>query len=164
MSDQLDLAIRRAHWTPKQSQVPAITRGELDELTSRLRKCEDRLALVEGQQSQSEAPIPMMPGLAGQATVRRIVDLVCKTYDVTPGQLLGPQRHRFFTWPRHIAVFLCSELTAQSLPAIGRHFHRDHTTILHSRDLVRQRGERDAEFYREVRALEEKLKVKNEMV
>jgi len=36
-------------------------------------------------------------------------------------------------WPRQAAMYLCKELTTQSLPAIGRAFaDRDHTTVLHA--------------------------------
>jgi len=36
-------------------------------------------------------------------------------------------------WPRQAAMYLCKELTTQSLPAIGRAFGgRDHTTVLHA--------------------------------
>ena len=36
-------------------------------------------------------------------------------------------------WPRQIGMYLAKQLTARSLPEIGRRFgNRDHTTVLHA--------------------------------
>jgi chromosomal replication initiator protein len=36
-------------------------------------------------------------------------------------------------WPRQIGMWLAKQLTARSLPEIGRRFgNRDHTTVLHA--------------------------------
>lgn len=47
--------------------------------------------------------------------------------------LSSPSRRRDVVYARQIAMYLCRELTARSLPAIGREFGgRDHTTVLHA--------------------------------
>ena len=43
-------------------------------------------------------------------------------------------------------MFLCTDLTDMSLPEIGREFNRDHTTVLHARDLVKEKLEQDPFF------------------
>ena len=36
-------------------------------------------------------------------------------------------------WPRQIGMYLSKQMTARSLPEIGRRFgNRDHTTVLHA--------------------------------
>ena len=39
---------------------------------------------------------------------------------------------RTFARPRQVAMYLCKQMTARSLPEIGRRFGgRDHTTVMH---------------------------------
>ena len=41
-------------------------------------------------------------------------------------------RARAVARPRQIAMYLAREMTGHSLPRIGSHFCRDHTTVLHA--------------------------------
>lgn len=61
-----------------------------------------------------------------------ILDEVCKFYGETRIALISHRKCEPLVTRRQIAMFLCREMTTQSLPQIGRHFcDRDHTTILH---------------------------------
>ena len=53
-------------------------------------------------------------------------------------------------WPRQIAMFLTTEMTDLSLPEIGREFNRDHSTVVHARDLVHEKINQDPFFAAEV--------------
>ena len=64
--------------------------------------------------------------------IRDVERAVCLRFKLTPERLKGPERQRKIMRPRHIAMFLARELTPASLPQIGRHFERDHTTVLHA--------------------------------
>ena len=62
-----------------------------------------------------------------------ITAAACHHFDLTPAELVSSSRVPRIAWPRQIAMYLARELTASSLPAIGRHFGgRDHTTVLHA--------------------------------
>jgi chromosomal replication initiator protein len=66
-------------------------------------------------------------------TVAEIQAATCAHFGLTPEELLSSGRTARLAWPRQVAMYLSRELTAESLPAIGRHFGgRDHTTILHA--------------------------------
>jgi chromosomal replication initiator protein len=66
-------------------------------------------------------------------TIEEIQAAACEHFGVSPAELLSSARTRRIAWPRQIAMYLARELTAESLPAIGRHFGgRDHTTVLHA--------------------------------
>lgn len=68
-------------------------------------------------------------------TVAAIRTLVCREYQITHAQMNSPQRGNKLVRPRHIAMYLATRLTVNSLPTLGRIFGgRDHTTILHARD------------------------------
>ena len=57
----------------------------------------------------------------------------CAHFSLTLEDLLSRSRAERVLWPRQAAMYLCKELTTQSLPAIGRAFaDRDHTTVLHA--------------------------------
>ncbi len=65
--------------------------------------------------------------------VEDILRVVSRHYGVSRGDLLSQRRHRSVVWPRQIGMYLAKQLTARSLPEIGRRFGgRDHTTVLHA--------------------------------
>lgn len=65
--------------------------------------------------------------------VEDIVKVVSRHYGVSRNDILSQRRHRSVVWPRQIGMYLAKQLTARSLPEIGRRFgNRDHTTVLHA--------------------------------
>lgn len=67
-------------------------------------------------------------------TVTRIVTEVLKDFPgVTWEDILSPRRSRGLIQPRHACMrAVCAQRPDLSYPAIGRIFHRDHTTVLHA--------------------------------
>ncbi len=62
-----------------------------------------------------------------------IQQVVANHYNLKVSDLKGKKRTKAIAFPRHIAMYLCRELTDQSLPKIGEEFGgRDHTTVLHA--------------------------------
>jgi hypothetical protein len=52
-------------------------------------------------------------------------------------EMLSRRRARPVSWPRQVAMLLCVELRPDmSLPEIGNAFKKDHTTVMHARDVV----------------------------
>ena len=63
----------------------------------------------------------------------KIKNVVCKKYNIKLTDLESSKRKREFTHPRQVAMYLCREMTDNSLPQIGKHFGgKDHTTVLHA--------------------------------
>ncbi|MCX7599523.1 MAG: chromosomal replication initiator protein DnaA [Armatimonadetes bacterium] len=70
-------------------------------------------------------------------SVREIVEAVGHRLGVDPDDILGPKRQKELAWARQVAIYLCRELTDNSLAAIGQFFGgRDHSTVLHSYNKV----------------------------
>ena len=70
---------------------------------------------------------------SGSLTIAEIKDATCQRYGLTPEELISKSRSPRLAWPRQLAMYLARELTAESLPAIGRQFGgRDHTTVMHA--------------------------------
>ena len=65
--------------------------------------------------------------------IEDILKVVSRHFGVSRGDILSQRRHRSVVWPRQIGMYLAKQLTARSLPEIGRRFgNRDHTTVLHA--------------------------------
>lgn len=65
--------------------------------------------------------------------IEDILKVVSRHFGVSRSDILSPRRHRSVVWPRQIGMYLAKQLTARSLPEIGRRFgDRDHTTVLHA--------------------------------
>ena len=66
-----------------------------------------------------------------------IVDEVADYYSVPAKDIKGSSRSAKIAEARQVSIYLCRELTKQSLPAIGDFFNKKHTTILYSYDKVK---------------------------
>lgn len=58
---------------------------------------------------------------------------VCKHWGIKISEIESKNRKREYTYPRQVAMYLCSEMTNLSTKQIGKYFGgRDHTTVLHA--------------------------------
>ena len=65
-------------------------------------------------------------------TVEEIQERTCEAFGVTLADLRSSSRTASVAWARQVAMYLSRELTDATLPAIGRAFGRNHTTVLHA--------------------------------
>ncbi len=66
-------------------------------------------------------------------TLDLIENHVSTYYNIAVADLVGKSRSRPLVQARQVAIYLCREMTDETLVNIGRHFGgRDHTTVLHS--------------------------------
>ncbi len=66
-------------------------------------------------------------------TIEYIQKLVSDLFNIPLPLLTGESRRKEVALARHIAIYVCKQLTASSLKTIGLHFGgRDHSTIIHS--------------------------------
>ena len=67
-------------------------------------------------------------------TIETIKRSVCKYYNIAIKDIESSRKTRDLAYPRQVAMYLCREMTNNSLPKIGESFGgRDHTTVLHGR-------------------------------
>jgi chromosomal replication initiation ATPase DnaA len=64
-----------------------------------------------------------------QPSIDTIIRMVAPTFGVTRLDILSHRRDQTSTLARHTAMWLARRLTKHSLPTLGRHFDRDHTTV-----------------------------------
>ncbi|MGV8840475.1 MAG: helix-turn-helix domain-containing protein [Bauldia sp.] len=72
------------------------------------------------------------PKRRGPGACHRIIAEVAAKHDIPTHDILSDQRARALIPARHEAIWRCVMETPLSLPAIGRVFNRDHTSIGHA--------------------------------
>ncbi|GGG79301.1 chromosomal replication initiator protein DnaA [Salipiger pallidus] len=83
---------------------------------------------------------------------------VAEHYHIRLSDLIGPKRVRNFARPRQVAMYLCKQLTARSLPEIGRRFGgRDHTTVMHGVKRIEELRSQDSQIADDVELLRRSL-------
>jgi chromosomal replication initiator protein len=88
-----------------------------------------------------------------------IISATSSSFGVSTEDLVGPSRRQPLARARQVAMYLCRELTDLSLPKIGREFGgRDHTTVLHALDKVKQVMQSDKRIFDQVTALSQSLR------
>ncbi len=81
--------------------------------------------------------------------VEHIQEVVAQHFGLSVDALRGKTRKREIALPRMMAMALATDLTNNSLKRIGQLFGgRDHSTVIHARDTIRELQEKDA-FVRE---------------
>lgn len=79
--------------------------------------------------------------------VREIQQLVAAEYRLPVRVMTSRRTDSEVLWPRFVAIYLASELTANSLAEIGRRFGgRDHSTVRNAVQRVAARRRLDREF------------------
>src|SRR6187551_2313188 len=95
-----------------------------------------------------------------EITIDAIQKMVCEYYDVPYDKLLQKTRKREIVQARQITVFLSKAFTKNSLKTIGEHFGgRDHTTVIHSCQTVKDLMDTDNLFKESVIELQQKVQL-----
>ncbi|MBQ7351337.1 MAG: chromosomal replication initiator protein DnaA [Clostridia bacterium] len=69
-------------------------------------------------------------------TADRIIDCVCKYFNVKKEDLLGKKKNKEIVEPRQICMYTICNLLDMPLLDIGKIFGKDHTTVIHARDKI----------------------------
>lgn len=98
----------------------------------------------------------------GNMSTDTITRVVAENFHLTPNDLKGKKRSAGIVKPRHIAIYLCRELTEYSLTEIGQAFgDRDHATILHSHRMIEETSRSDSNLYSTLERLKRIIKEYN---
>ena len=90
-------------------------------------------------------------------TIEGIQRMVAEYYDIRLGDMTSKQRPQNIAFPRQVAMYLCREMTEQSLPAIGNAFGRNHATVLHAHRSVGSKMKGDAGLRQTILSLQQRL-------
>ena len=93
----------------------------------------EKATMVEAMEALKDIEISQSQNL----TIDKIMDVICKYYNVKKIDLIGKKKNKEIVDPRQICIYLITELMDTPLIAIGNAFGgRDHTTIIHARDKI----------------------------
>ncbi len=93
-----------------------------------------------------------------KATIEEIQKRVAEHYNIKISEMHSARRSRAIARPRQVAMYLAKQLTARSLPDIGRKFGgRDHTTVMHAIKKVEELRQLDSGFAEDVDLLRRML-------
>ena len=91
-------------------------------------------------------------------SVAAIKKIVGKHFSVKIEDFSSKKKNQTIAWPRQIAMYLTNTMTDLSLPEIGREFNRDHSTVIHARDLVKEKINTDPFFTAEMNQIISEIK------
>lgn len=80
----------------------------------------------------------LVAAATGNPPAEYIRTMAAKGFDVTVGELTGRSRAYPLVEYRQVAMTAIRDLCNLSFPAIGDMFHRDHTTVMHAVEKVRE--------------------------
>ncbi|MBO0803762.1 MAG: chromosomal replication initiator protein DnaA [Nocardiopsaceae bacterium] len=103
----------------------------------------------------------LVPEVQGpQITASMIMGQTASYFGLSIEDLCGTSRSRVLVTARHIAMYLCRELTDMSLPKIGQQFGgRDHTTVINADRKIRSLMAERRSIYTQVTELTNRIKM-----
>ncbi|MFT3750183.1 MAG: chromosomal replication initiator protein DnaA [Agriterribacter sp.] len=95
-----------------------------------------------------------------EITIETIQKMVCDYFNLPYERLLQKTRKREIVQARQITMYLAKQFTKNSLKTIGEHFGgRDHTTVIHSCQTVKDLMDTDGLFRESVVDLQQKVQL-----
>ncbi len=93
-----------------------------------------------------------------RVTIEEIQKRVAEHFNIRVADMHSARRARAVARPRQVAMYLSKQLTARSLPEIGRKFGgRDHTTVMHAVRKIDELRQADVGFAEDVELLRRML-------
>lgn len=90
-------------------------------------------------------------------TVQQIEDIVVEIFNIDRAQMYGRTRRREIVYPRQIIMFLTREHTNYSHMRVGMKYNKDHTTVIHSIQTIKDLIQTDPKTAGIIQEIEEKL-------
>jgi chromosomal replication initiator protein len=137
-------------------------------IKSNIRELEGSMARVVAVSSLTGRPIDLamaketLDGVYSEEKkhigVPQIQKAVTEFFSLKPNDLKAKSRRRNLVIPRQLAMFLCREITDESLPGIGKAFGgRDHSTVIHACQKVKKDVETNTKLYKDMNAIKKML-------
>ena len=111
--------------------------GAINKVISFSNLCDKEITMELAKEALADM---INPNMRREITVEYISETVVDHFGITVKDLLSSKRNSNIVFPRHICMYLCRELTGNSLADIGSKLgNRHHSTILHSIELIEKK-------------------------
>ncbi|HET6948541.1 MAG TPA: chromosomal replication initiator protein DnaA [bacterium] len=139
-------------------------------IQSNIRELEGALVRVVAYASLTRQPITgdlaveilkeLLPAVASrQITIPVLQKSVAEHFGIRVEEMRAKRRTKGVAFPRQVAMYLARELTDASLPRIGEEFGgRDHTTVMHACERVKEALAQDPQFAARLKKLVDMLR------
>lgn len=98
--------------------------------------------------------------ISREVSIEFIQKAVCEYFEVPIEKLKEKTRKRNIVQARQLSMYLAKNYTKNSLKVIGKHFGgRDHSTVIHSCQMVQNLMDTDTDFRDSVKELEKKIQM-----
>ncbi|WP_295162614.1 chromosomal replication initiator protein DnaA [uncultured Brachyspira sp.] len=84
------------------------------------------------------------------ATIREIKKIVADYYGIEASLFESRDRTKFISKARHVAIYLACEYSKKSVTEIGLDFNRDHASVIHARDKVKDELKNGSHLFSEI--------------
>jgi len=167
-----DLETRMAILQHKLAQMrctipPDVIEFVAKQIQSNVRELEGALTRLIATSEMTGRPISIqfardtladLVGRRTHITPSQVIETVAKFYNISIADMVSPSRNKELVQPRQIAMYLIRQETDASLPEIGGLLGgRDHTTIIHGVERIRDRLETEEQLRRDVMSVREQL-------
>ncbi len=166
---ELRLGIVKAKRDQLQADVPdSVLEFLALKVTSNIRELEGALNRIVAHADVAKNPITLestqevlqdlLRSHDRRITIDEIQRKVAEHYNIRLSDMHSARRARQVARPRQVAMYLAKQLTARSLPEIGRKFGgRDHTTVMHAVRKIEELSNDDVSFAQDVEILRRAL-------
>jgi chromosomal replication initiator protein len=92
-------------------------------------------------------------------TIESIISHVSKAFNVKPADIKSKKKHKLYSFPRQVGMYLARELTECSYPEIGAGFGgKDHSTVIYAARKIEKGLEKDNALKNMVERLREEIR------
>jgi chromosomal replication initiator protein len=151
----------------KRSIPPEVIEFVAKQIQSNVRELEGALTRLLATSDMTGRPISVqfardtladLVGRRAHITPSQVIETVAKFYNISVAEMVSPARNKELVQPRQVAMYLIRQETDASLPEIGNLLGgRDHTTVLHGIERIKDRLESEEQLRREVMSVREQL-------
>lgn len=111
--------------------------GAIIKVTSFSKLCDNKITMELAIQALSDM---IHPTVKKEITLEYIAETVADHFGITVADLLSSKRSSNISFPRHICMYLCRDITDRPLAEIGNVLgKRHHSTILHSVEFIEKK-------------------------
>ena len=162
------MAILQQKVAQRQASIPQdVIEFVAKQVQSNVRELEGALTRLIATSEMTGRPISVqfardtlvdLVGRRTHITPSQVIEIVAKFYSISVPEIVSASRSRELVQPRQVAMYLIRQETDASLPEIGGLLGgRDHTTVIHGVERIKERLENEEQLRRDVMSVREQL-------